>query len=232
VWSIWGKAQAINAGTAMRMLANVAVRRLGVPLSKQVRVQSLIDEATIRLLEGQHLDISYENRFDITSDDYFAMAEGKTAALIACALEAGAVLATDDESVISSFRDLGWNLGLAFQARDDILGIWGRQEETGKPLGSDIIRRKKTFPIVYGLEKAKGTARDELVRVYNNGVLEEEAVSAVLGVLEQVGAREESQRVTEHFAARAAKAVGLLPIGPAARQAFLEIISFLADRTF
>jgi geranylgeranyl diphosphate synthase type I len=232
VWSIWGKPQAINAGTAMRMLANVAIRRLDIPAFQQARIQSLLDEATIRLIEGQHLDIGYEDRLDITGDDYFTMVGGKTAALIACALEIGAVLATDDGLQISAFRDLGWNLGMAFQTRDDILGIWGEPEDTGKPRGSDIIRRKKTFPIVYGLEKASGDLREHLVRVYSNGTLNEEAVAVVMAALERIGARDAAQKMAEGFAGKAAQALDQLRIIPPVKRAFGDIISFVAVRTF
>ncbi|MDP6416110.1 MAG: polyprenyl synthetase family protein, partial [Gammaproteobacteria bacterium] len=157
VWSIWGKPQAINAGTAMRLLSNMALFRLAkwrVSLEKRTRVQYLLDESSLRLIEGQYLDISYESRFDISVSDYLKMIEGKTASLMSCSLEAGALLGSDDEHLVESLRNIGRCLGLAFQIQDDILGIWGNQEETGKPLGSDIRHRKKTFPIVHALEKA------------------------------------------------------------------------------
>ncbi|HIE17431.1 MAG TPA: polyprenyl synthetase family protein, partial [Dehalococcoidia bacterium] len=175
VWSIWGKPQAINAGTAMRILANIALLRLeshGVPLEKQRHIQRLLDETSLRLIEGQYLDISYESRFDITVSDYLRMIEGKTASLIACAMEVGTSLGTDDADLIESFRSIGRNLGLAFQIRDDILGIWGDKEETGKPLASDIRRRKKTLPIAYALEKAQDGLKEQLVNIYRNGALD------------------------------------------------------------
>ena len=84
------------------------------------------------------------------------MIDKKTAALIACSLELGALLGTDDEQVIAGFVNIGRNLGLAFQIRDDILGIWGDEQKTGKPSCSDIRRKKKSFPIIYALDKAHG----------------------------------------------------------------------------
>ena len=123
VWAIWGKPQAINAGTAMRILTNVALFRLkelGVNPEKRLLVQQLLDETTLRLIEGQYLDIDYEKYVDINVSDYLRMVQGKTAALIACALESGAALGTDDERLIKNLHDLGWNLGLGFQIRDDI----------------------------------------------------------------------------------------------------------------
>ena len=75
----------------------------------------------------------------------------KTLALIAGSIEAGAVLATDDDAVIARYRAFGWALGLAFQVNDDLLGIWGEEERTGK-VPTDLLNRKKTLPVIYAFE--------------------------------------------------------------------------------
>lgn len=235
VWSVWGKPQAINAGTAMRLLANIALLRLGergVSLPKQARVQYLLDEASLRLIEGQYLDISFESRCDITVGDYLKMIEGKTASLIACSVEVGALLGSDDEGLIQSLHHLGRNLGLAFQIRDDILGIWGSQEETGKPRGSDIRHRKKTLPIAYALEKTDNGQKKELVKTYQNGVLDERAVATVLRILDAVEAQVSAQKMVERFCSEAAQITGRLALAPSARQDIDELIHFMAERSF
>jgi geranylgeranyl diphosphate synthase type I len=232
VWSVWGKPQAINAGTGMRMLANVAVRRLNVPASKQASVQSLLDEATISLIEGQYLDIDFETRFDITVADYIAMVGGKTAALFGCALETGALLGTEDEGKVAAFREFGWDLGMAFQATDDVLGIWGRQEETGKPSCNDIRRKKKTLPVVYALERASGTRREELLRAFSNGSLDEESVLNVLGVLDSVDALEATRQVAKEYSEKAKADISGLDVEPGASRDLHEVVEFLENRSF
>ncbi|MBI4304226.1 MAG: polyprenyl synthetase family protein [Chloroflexi bacterium] len=233
VWSIWGKPQAINVGTAMRLLANRELLRLrGIPLEKQMRVQELLDEATLRLIEGQYLDISYESRFDIGVDDYLRMIEGKTAALIACCLEVGALLATDDERVAENLGKAGRSLGLAFQVRDDILGIWGNKEETGKPLGNDILRRKKTFPIVYALQEPGNGLRTELVEIYRKEELSEGDLAAVLSILEAVGAQAAAQRLTRRYCEEARQTLDKAVLVPSAKRDLEELVSFLAERDF
>ncbi len=190
VWAIWGKPQAINAGTAMRILANTALARFqgdGISLQKQLVINQRLDEISLRLIEGQYLDISFENRFDIKVNDYLTMIEGKTASLISGSMEIGAFLGTDNEASIRSFREIGKNLGLAFQIKDDILGIWGNQEETGKPSGNDIRRRKKSFPVVYALENVNGNLRKELIAIYQNGAMDEESVDQVLEIFDTSG---------------------------------------------
>ncbi|MBI4187133.1 MAG: polyprenyl synthetase family protein [Chloroflexi bacterium] len=235
VWSIWGKPQAINAGTAMRVLASLALSRLeqyNVPAQKQLRAQRLMDEASLRLLEGQYLDINYESRFDIGVSDYLSMIEGKTAALMACSLEMGALLATDDAHMISSFYDIGRNLGLAFQIKDDILGIWGSEQETGKLQGSDIRHRKKTLPIVYALEKADNGLKKELVSVYSNGMVERDGVVTVLATLEAVGAQSYAQRMAESYCDAAIKAMNGLELPSPAKNDLMEMARFLVQRDF
>jgi geranylgeranyl diphosphate synthase type I len=232
VWSVWGKPQAINAGTAMRMLANTAVRRSKLPGTKQMRIQSLIDEATIRLIEGQCLDIGYEKRVDITTKEYIRMIEAKTAALMACALEVGGEVATDDEAVIASLHQFGWDLGVVFQTKDDVLGIWGKPEETGKPLWGDIKRQKKTLPVIYGMVKAAGAAKQELLRVYTYGLTGEADITLVLSILEGVGAREYAEEVIRHYSKQAEEAVRYLPISQSVKQDFLEVANFVATRTY
>ncbi len=235
VWAVWGKPQAINAGTAMRIFTNVSLLHLGelgVPLEKRLLVQRLIDETSLSLIEGQYLDISYENRYDITVSDYLRMIEGKTAALIACALEIGALLGTDDENLIKCFRQLGWNLGLAFQIRDDILGIWGDQDLTGKPQASDIRRRKKTLPVIRALEAAQDGYKETLVRFYQDGAHDGSSLATVLAVLEKAGAQTYAQKMNESYCREARRILGTLTIQTDARRDFEELIDFLEQRSF
>lgn len=233
VWAVWGKPQAINAGTAMRILTNITLSRLepGVNPEKVLLIQQLLDETTLRLIEGQYLDISYEKRLDIGVNDYLQMIEGKTASLIACALEVGALLGTNDESLIKGFRALGWNLGLGFQIRDDILGIWGDSEITGKPLASDIQRRKKTFPIVHALENARDGHKEMLMRFYQNGN-DNQSVTDVLSILNKVGARACAQRMVDSYCQTAWRIISELHLEATARRDFAELVDFLEKRNY
>lgn len=230
VWSIWGKAQAINAGTAMRILANLALSRL--PSPKQLRAQYLIDESCLSLIEGQYLDISYETRLDITVDDYLQMVLKKTAMLIACSLELGAWLGTDDEVAIEGFRSIGKKIGLAFQIRDDILGIWGDEQKTGKPSGSDIKRKKKSFPVIYALAKAERELRAELAEFYRNGIPGADGAAAVLRILETVQSQLQAQRLAERYRNEAVSGLEALPVSVAAKHDLREVFNFLVERSF
>jgi geranylgeranyl diphosphate synthase type I len=120
---------------------------------------------------------------------YFDMIGRKTAALIAASIEAGAVLATEDEDVIARYRAFGWDLGIAFQLNDDLLGIWGPEVATGKE-PTDVPRRKKTLPVIYAFEHATPADRERLVALYANGSLDGGHVREIVEILERAGARE------------------------------------------
>jgi geranylgeranyl diphosphate synthase type I len=235
VWSIWGKPQAINAGTAMRSLANLALERLktkGFSASRCLLAHRILEDSSLRLIEGQYLDISYETRIDITVDDYLKMIEGKTAALIACSVELGAILGTTKQPVIDCFRRFGKNLGIAFQIMDDILGIWGDESKTGKPSGNDIRRKKKTFPIVYALQTATGNIRKKLVDIYKKNTLDEKHVTAVLGHLEFLQARECAQKTAISYRDKALGAFKKVSLASSALKELMRLANFLVDREF
>jgi geranylgeranyl diphosphate synthase type I len=192
VWWVWGPAQAINAGDGMHALARLALLRQtgeGMSPERTLKAVGLLDQACLRLCEGQYLDLTYQERVDISQDAYFKMVEGKTAALISCAAELGAVMSSVEEPVERAIAQFGAKLGTAFQIRDDILDLWG-QQDTGKPLAGDILNKKKSLPIVYAIENASGAERRTLGDVYFKRVMEPEDIDKIIEVLETLGARE------------------------------------------
>jgi geranylgeranyl diphosphate synthase type I len=208
------------------------LRERGISVEKQLRAQYLLDESCLRMMEGQYLDISYESRLDIGISDYLDMIDKKTAALISCSLEIGALLGNDDESLIRAFRNLGRDMGIAFQIRDDILGIWGNEKETGKLLTGDIQRRKKSLPIVYALEKAEGEMKGEMVKVYQDQVIDPEGVATVLRILAAVEAQLYAQGIAEEYRDRALAEIERTMRLPWARHSLEELAHFLVKRKF
>jgi geranylgeranyl diphosphate synthase type I len=97
---------------------------------------------------------------------YVDMISRKTAALMRCAAEIGARLGTRDEETIDRLRSFGWAIGIAFQVRDDILGVWASTAELGKTPTGDIYRRKKSLPILHALEHASSDDRALLKALY------------------------------------------------------------------
>src|ERR1700683_5784150 len=110
---------------------------------------------------GHADDIAFEKRRDVSVDECMAMSTAKTGALLRCASSIGAILAGAPRATVEALRDYGRHLGLAFQAIDDLLGIWGDPATTGKPAGSDIRQRKKSMPLVSAMT-AEGEDAEEL----------------------------------------------------------------------
>jgi geranylgeranyl diphosphate synthase type I len=193
LWAIHGVPQAINTGDTLFSLSRIALHRLtdlGFPDAKVLRLMRLFDETCLALCEGQYLDIAMSASNDLMNVElYFDMIGRKTAALIAASIEAGAILATDDEQVIARYRGFGWALGLAFQLNDDLLGIWGPEQATGKE-PSDVAHRKKTLPVIYAWEHAGPEDRERLVDLYGRAQPTADDVAEVVRILERSGARE------------------------------------------
>jgi geranylgeranyl diphosphate synthase type I len=150
VWKRYGSAQAINVGDAIFTLAFTALADSDAAHSFEwLRVLS---DTNLQLTYGQYLDLAYEDAQGITLAQYQEMIGGKTAALVEGACRLGAISADASEARRNSFGQFGRALGLAFQIQDDYLGVWGDPQITGKPNASDILGRKKSLPILYGLE--------------------------------------------------------------------------------
>jgi len=234
VWAIWGEGQAINAGDALLALAQAALARLpeaGVPPERAVEAVATLARATLEMVEGQVMDLQFEERLDITVDAYMQMVERKTGALFGAALRLGAICASADPQVWEAMGRAGRLLGLAFQARDDVLGIWGAPSQTGKPAGADIRRRKKSLPVVCALE-AEGPQREAVVRAYSDPAMDESAVAAVTRALEEVGARERSLSLARGALQEALSILASLPLVPGPRQELEAVARFLVEREF
>ena len=228
VWERWGRAQAINAGDAMFTLAHLAPQRLltlGVAPELALRALAELNYTCLELTQGQHLDMTFEQRAAITAPEYLAMIEKKTAVLIAAATFLGASLSGAAAGRLDHFYAYGWNLGLAYQLQDDLLGIWGDPAITGKSAASDLEQRKKSLPVIYGLEHSASFAQS-YARPHKSG----EPVTELAVALERAGAREYvSRRVLETTACAELELERCQPTGPAA-QALREVTQQLLHR--
>jgi geranylgeranyl diphosphate synthase type I len=186
VWKLWGVPQAINIGDAMLALAHLGIMRLDRTASPICAHQAawILQQACLELTRGQYLDLAYEGHQHLSLENYWSMVDGKTAALLAASSELGALVAEVDDRCREQYRNFGRYLGLAFQALDDILGIWGEAAATGKSAESDLLAGKKTLPVVYGLAQAGQFARRWL-----QGPIQPEEITTLAAQLEAEGAR-------------------------------------------
>ncbi|GHJ41860.1 polyprenyl synthetase family protein [Streptomyces sp. TS71-3] len=159
VWKVHGPSQAILVGDALFALGNEVLLELGTV--EAGRAARRLIAATRALIDGQAQDISFEHRERVTVEECLEMEGNKTGALLACAVSIGAVLGGADDRAADTLADFGYHLGLAFQAVDDLLGIWGDPQATGKQTWSDLRQRKKSLPVVAALA-AGGPASERL----------------------------------------------------------------------
>lgn len=194
VWSVWGEPQAINAGDGMYAISRLAVQRLrerGFGAERILDLAALLDQTCVRVCEGQFLDISFEARTDVTADRYRAMAARKTGALFAASARGAAVLATDEKTVHEQLSRFGAEFGHSFQARDDVQGIWATSDRTGKVEMNDLVKRKKTLPVVLAFEKASPKTRAALDTLFAPAApLPGENVERIRQILDELSVRD------------------------------------------
>lgn len=231
VWKVWGLAQGLNAGDGMFMLARLALDRMahrGESAEKCAALNLEFDATTLALCHGQFLDLSFEARLDVTPEEYLTMIRGKTAALICASTRLGALLGTNDQSLVETFARFGENFGLAFQMTDDILGIWGDPAVTGKSAATDILTKKKSLPAIIGLSHARhGAAMRE---IYRKPQLSQSDVAQVLVLLDAVDARAQTQRRADEYRAMALDALDATGIKNRAMERLREIAEAMTKR--
>jgi geranylgeranyl diphosphate synthase type I len=187
VWVKWGAPMAINVGDALFVLANQAALDLAehYPAEIVVKAATILNNNCLELTRGQYLDMSYEERNDLSIEDYWQMIGGKTSALLATCTHIGSLLGFADDSKQEAYRLFGYHLGLAFQVQDDILGIWGDEAVTGKSAASDLVEGKNSLPVIFGLEK-----NGKFAKRWRQGHIMVDEVKVIAALLEEEGARD------------------------------------------
>lgn len=223
VWTIWGTAQAINAGDALYTMAHMALNSLSdysIPPERILAARRRFDRACLVLTQGQHLDLGFESRSSVSEAEYLRMVHGKTAALIEAACGLGALVNGSD--LVSHYEDFGRELGLAFQIQDDLLGIWGDPAVTGKPAGNDLRNHKKSLPVAYGLDRS-----EEFRRLYAQPDVD---VAAATCELDRAGAREYAEQLAARHQQQALSALEAARQANTALAALSELANQLLNR--
>ncbi|MHB8247000.1 MAG: polyprenyl synthetase family protein [Acidimicrobiales bacterium] len=238
VWSIWGVGRAIIAGDALLALSQQvlleAASGKGQSTTSAVAAAAAarcLAEATGDMISGQALDMAFESLPGIDVDRCLSMEARKTGALLGCASSLGAILAGAPESTTSALRDFGVQLGLAFQAVDDVLGIWGDPTHTGKPSGNDIRQHKKTLPIAAALA-AGGPMAYELAILLEVEELDEEQIARAAYLVESCGGRALADDEAAGRLAAALDALERAALDERAREELCEVARFVVARDF
>ncbi len=222
----WSSNTAILSGDTMLTLATQFIARTG-----NSAVMDLFNKTAIEIYEGQQWDMDFEDRNDVTVEEYINMIRLKTSVLLGCALKTGALLAEGAEVDCEALYEAGVNMGLAFQLQDDLLDVWGDPKTFGKEIGGDIMNNKKTFLLINAMQLAKGDDADELRHWLNDPYATRvEKVAAVTALYERLGVRQLAQEAIADYNARAIEAFNRVKISDEDKQAFVDLANSLAGR--
>ena len=211
--SFWGAPGAINAGDILLTLAYAALQNLSDHLSADhiIYLWEQFNTTNIDLTRGQHLDMRFETQETVTVERYLSMISGKSAALISACASFGAYIATQNKDITAHYEAFGRNIGIAFQIHDDILGIWGDPDVTGKSAATDIISQKKSLPVLYGLSQS-----EKLSDIYHRRDFGADDVEESVRLLEAVNAREYAREQERSYYNRALDSLKATPMVPTA----------------
>jgi geranylgeranyl diphosphate synthase type I len=168
---------------------------------------------------------------DVDAEGYLTMISGKTAALLGCAAYLGTLVASPELELAECYRRMGEELGLAFQIHDDVLGIWGHTDVTGKPVGDDIRRRKKSLPVVFVLGKKNDPGAERLRALYGQRSLSEDDVVEAIAILDSSQARKYAEGLAQQCLDAAFAELKSAKPEPEAGEALQELAYFLIKRS-
>lgn len=233
LWAIWGIPKALVAGNVLRIVADSTLddlQSVGVSSSRALPVVEQLTQAYLEMIEGQYLDISFEGQSEVGLKQYLDMIARKTGALIRCSFTMGALIGSQNIGDANAFRESGRALGFLFQVRDDILGIWGDEESTGKPVGADIRRKKNAFPAVYAMSQAQGEDKRHLLSIYCKSELSDADVEDVLHIMDVLNVREHAHTLAVEEAEVAMDALAAVEMEHSARREYENLLEFLLYR--
>ena len=231
----WGMPRALVAGNFLRAIADRAVQGLadsGLGERLALDVAGALTSAYLEMIEGQYMDLQFEGRRDVTVHQYLEMISKKTGALLRCSVDLGAMIGTCDQQTRAAFHEFGRALGFLFQIRDDVLGVWGETEQTGKPVYADIRRKKNSFPVMHAMASSQNGDARTLQAIYGqpDNEISERDVATVLEILGRTDTRRSAQDVATGYRDQAVEAIAAVEISREARDGLEELADFLLVR--
>ncbi len=229
VHKIWGEAMAILAGDLLFSKAYEALMLTSnVSCDRKLKAAEILTWAAATVAEGQALDMMLAEKdvSEVSVDDYFKMIEKKTAALFKASAEIGCIIGGGTEKDVEALGEYGLNLGIAFQLKDDILGIVGDQSKIGKPVYSDIREGKKTLPILYTISRASPEEREVLSRAL--GCKDQEArdiLKEAAEIIIKLGGIDYAHKVAEEYVNKAIQALNKVKAVDSEARDMLEVLA-------
>lgn len=227
-WTVFGSSSAILAGDALLTLAEEILLEDGS--TGGYWAGRCLTAATQRLIAGQTADLEFERRAEVSLDESLTMANDKTAALLACSCSIGAMLVNAPPPLAAGLAGFGGHLGLAFQLVDDMLGIWGSPEVTGKPVLSDLRTKKKSLPVVAALSADTSSAARLAGLFAQEAPFTEDDLRLAAKLVEDAGGRDWAEAESERQLEQARQCLDQIEVSSYVRREFLDIAGFVTKR--
>ena len=229
VYGKWGTNAALLSGDAMMIYSYKLLQQ--TPVEYLPAVLGCFNYTAMTVCEGQQVDMEFEKRNDVTMEEYMAMIDKKTAALLAGATMIGAIQGGADTLSRQHLFSFATELGLAFQLQDDLLDAYGTEAQLGKPIGGDIMEGKKSFLMLTALHKADAATRKELqMLLESNDIAPEEKISKVLDIYATLGVREIAEQEISLRFSNAMAALESLEVDPRRVEPLRELAQSLLGR--
>lgn len=226
VWDVFGVGDAIIVGDALHALAFHVLCEPG-SLAGFTAAGRLV-QATSAMIAGQAQDVALDRAERAGLDDCIAMESNKTGALLAQAPAIGAVLGGGGPELTAALERFGMALGIAFQAVDDVLGIWGDPARTGKAVGNDLREKKKSMPIAIALD-AGGSLEAQVLEVFS-GPIDDTQVTSLTTALNQAGIRGQVEALADRYLSNAIAALDTVTLPEPTRAELAELAHFITSR--
>ena len=228
VHKVWGDDVAILAGDTLFSKAfEIIIGTEGTTSEQNNKSLATVADACVKICEGQASDMSFEDRFDVTEDEYMEMIFKKTGALIAAATKAGAIMGGASDEVIDAMYEYGRLIGLAFQIQDDYLDLAADEETLGKPIGSDIGKGKMTIIAIKGLASVEDDRLLEILKTEENS---QDEIDDAIEILTNCGAIEYARNLALESVDQAKEVLEILP-DSSSKQVLANIADFVLERS-
>ncbi|MFG1618467.1 polyprenyl synthetase family protein [Nonomuraea wenchangensis] len=227
-WTVFGRPHALLCGNALLTLAGELLLEQGTPGG--AAAARALNEAVLSLVAGQALDLEFQDRDDVTREECLRMSRCKTASLLACACSIGVTAAGGPARLAGALAAFGTEAGLAFQLADDLLGIWGSTEATGKPVLADLRTRKKSLPVVAALTGPTTAGRRLAELLARPEPLTESDLRDAARLVEEAGGRAWAEAEAGRRLDAATRRLDDADLPADVRAEFLHLARFIASR--
>ncbi|MEA1926114.1 MAG: polyprenyl synthetase family protein [Patescibacteria group bacterium] len=230
----FGNSMAIVTGDMTASMSNEIMFTADFPAEYIVKALNKLQQVVYATIPGEMVDVMLEARGRATEEEIMNMYEAKTACYtFEGPLHLGAILAKANDGILKKFTDYSIPLGIAFQIRDDSLGIFGQQEKLGKPVGSDIIEGKQTILIVKALEMGDKEQRKTILRLLGKEDISESEIEIFRNIIRETGSLDYAYDLSDKLVNRSLEAFSVMDIQHKESKIFLEgIARFIIERQY